>query len=89
MISGYPKPTIRWYKNKEEIKPTKTLTTDFDGSTVRLKMSTVQLTDSDVYKCVAENDAGRDQVKANITVKGNYYTLILIKRKHITIGKQT
>lgn len=43
---------------------------EFDGSKVKLTMSDVQTSDSDSYKCVAENEAGQDQIKANVSVIG-------------------
>ncbi|KAK3083033.1 hypothetical protein FSP39_012120 [Pinctada imbricata] len=69
-VTGFPKPTIKWYRNKQEIKSTKSVKIEFDNPVVRLTMSNVQISDSDTYKCVAENDAGSDQIKATITVKG-------------------
>lgn len=43
---------------------------EFDGSKVKLTMPNVQTSDSDSYKCVAENEAGQDQIKANVSVIG-------------------
>lgn len=78
-LLGFPQPTIKWYKNQEEIKSSRALRTEFDGSTVRLIMENVEISDSDTYKCIAENDVGIDQIKAKIVVQreiirkiGNY-----------------
>lgn len=43
---------------------------EFDGSKVKLTIPNVQTGDSDSYKCVAENEAGQDQIKANVSVIG-------------------
>ncbi|XP_060064239.1 myosin light chain kinase, smooth muscle-like isoform X2 [Ylistrum balloti] len=67
-VTGYPRPTVHWYKEKEELTSTEASTMEFDGSTVRLVMPHVKATDSSTYKCVAENEAGKDQIKAKITV---------------------
>ncbi|XP_063411104.1 myosin light chain kinase, smooth muscle-like isoform X2 [Mytilus trossulus] len=68
-VTGYPRPSIKWYKNQQEIKTSRVLRTEFDGSTVRLIMENVDLSDSDSYKCIAENDVGIDQIKAKVTVQ--------------------
>ena len=67
--AGYPRPTITWYKNQQEIKESRVLRTEFDGSTVRLIMENVDVSDSDSYKCIAENDVGIDQIKARVTIE--------------------
>ncbi|XP_069108405.1 myosin light chain kinase, smooth muscle-like isoform X3 [Argopecten irradians] len=67
-VTGYPRPTVHWYKEKEELTSTEANTMEFDGSTVRLVMPSVKVTDSATYKCVAENEAGKDQIKAKITI---------------------
>ncbi|XP_033728727.1 myosin light chain kinase, smooth muscle-like isoform X3 [Pecten maximus] len=67
-ITGYPRPTVHWYREKEELTSTEVITMEFDGSTVRLVMPHVKDTDSATYKCVAENEAGKDQIKAKITI---------------------
>lgn len=43
---------------------------EFNGSKVTLTVSNVGTSDSDSYKCVAENEAGQDQIKANVSVIG-------------------
>jgi len=53
------------------------LTTEFDGSTVRLVMAKVTKTDGAIYKCIAENEAGKDQIKSKLTVKGDLLTFCI------------
>ncbi|XP_062571039.1 myosin light chain kinase, smooth muscle-like isoform X2 [Saccostrea cucullata] len=67
-VTGYPKPSIKWYKNNKEIHSSKAVKMEFDGSKVRLTVSNVQTSDSDSYKCVAENEAGQDKIKADVSV---------------------
>lgn len=69
-LSGYPKPSIKWYRNNVEIHSSRTTKMEFDGSKVKLTIPNVQTSDSDSYKCVAENEAGQDQIKANVSVIG-------------------
>lgn len=69
-LSGYPKPSIKWYRNNVEIHSSRTTKMEFDGSKVKLTITNVQTSDSDSYKCVAENEAGQDQIKANVSVIG-------------------
>lgn len=49
---------------------------EFNGSKVTLTVSSVGTSDSDSYKCVAENEAGQDQIKANVSVIGEGNCLI-------------
>jgi hypothetical protein len=63
-----------------EIQSSRDLKTEFDGSIVRLVMENVEVSDTDSYKCIAENDVGIDQIKAKVTIHRE-----IIKR---TGGKQ-
>ncbi|GAU96301.1 hypothetical protein RvY_07764-1 [Ramazzottius varieornatus] len=63
--AGVPQPTVRWLKNDEPIKNSKNHITDGAGY---LRISNVQKSDTAVYKCVAESEAGRSSDSTSLFV---------------------
>ena len=69
---------MTWFKDNKPVLKTKTMTTEFDGTNARLVVSAVQSDDSAIYKCVAENDTGKDQIKSKVTITGKPELLTFI-----------
>ncbi|CAG2187966.1 MYLK [Mytilus edulis] len=91
-VMGYPRPSIKWYKNQQEIKTSRVLRTEFDGSTVRLIMENVDLSDSDSYKCIAENEKQvlvLIRLKLRLQSKGSNQKNSIDKiHGYVTVGKE-
>ena len=73
-VTGYPMPTVTWFKNRHEFT--------FDKTNSRVIMNEnnslviFNLTDKDeaIYSCRASNNKGKAAVKES-TVFGNYFFL--------------
>lgn len=57
-VSGKPKPTIKWYKDGNEIPMDTRVKATFDGANCELHISDLTLDDIGNYKCKVENDFG-------------------------------
>ncbi|CAJ0570275.1 unnamed protein product, partial [Mesorhabditis spiculigera] len=69
-ISGKPKPTVKWYKNGEELKPSNRVTIeDLADGTVRLTIKNASKEDMSEYRCAATNELGEVWCDATLTVK--------------------
>ena len=68
-IKAHPKPKIRWYKNKMEITDYSKYRMTAPQGIVQLEVRRSKLGDSGVYKVVAENALGKDELSADIKVK--------------------
>uniref|UniRef100_A0A1I7TK31 Ig-like domain-containing protein n=1 Tax=Caenorhabditis tropicalis TaxID=1561998 RepID=A0A1I7TK31_9PELO len=69
-ISGKPKPTVEWYKNGEELKPSDRVKIEnLDDGTQRLTVSNAELSDMDEYRCEASNEFGDVWSDVTLTVK--------------------
>lgn len=67
---GIPPPTINWFKDQNPILiNNRQYVGSPDGT---LGINSVQLADSGIYKCVASNIAGHDEVEIMMHVQGNY-----------------
>lgn len=68
--TGSPIPSLMWYKNDVLLVPNNHVTI-VNGT---VSISDAYSTDSDVYKCVAENIVGNDTASINLNVLGEIYT---------------
>lgn len=69
-LSGYPTPDVQWYRGRKKIKEDDRITLEKDDDGVyALNIKDANVDDSDVYKCVASNDAGDTEVKAELKIK--------------------
>lgn len=69
-VTGEPKPTIQWFKDNKEIKPTSLTKLTQDGPVCVLKTSKFSKNEVGVYKCVATNPAGSAECEATVSLEG-------------------
>jgi len=70
IITGVPKPTLKWYHNNKHFKSGKNVTITESGNTYTLTISRADLKNDGDYTVKAENEAGSAQTSANICVQG-------------------
>ncbi|KJH44301.1 immunoglobulin I-set domain protein [Dictyocaulus viviparus] len=69
-VSGKPKPTVKWYKNGEDIKPSDHIRIEsLEDGTQRLTVNDVTMDDMDEYRCTASNEYGDVWSDVTLTVK--------------------
>lgn len=71
-VIGNPTPTVTWYKDDQEITPTKFphIKVLQEGDLHSLLITEGGMQDSGIYKCVAKNSAGQDSTVGNLFVEG-------------------
>lgn len=69
-VSGSPPFAISWYLNDEAIQSGPNYEISFSDNTCTLRVPTLKLSDSGVYKCKAVNEAGTSETTASMDVKG-------------------
>lgn len=67
-ISGKPAPTVKWQKGDKVIKPSKYFQMTKDGDYYTLRISEAFPEDEGVYKCLAENPAGKTSAQSKLKV---------------------
>lgn len=71
-VTGKPEPTVKWFQDDTEIKPTfkNKITKDKETCTLLITGFTAKM--AGVYKCVATNKAGTATHEAPVTVQGSF-----------------
>lgn len=77
-LSGNPPPTVKWYKDREELSKYHYPMTHADG-VVTMEIIDCKPEDSGKYRCVATNVHGKDETSCVVIVEGN------LKEIHLTI----
>merc|ERR1711874_417876 len=70
VITGNPKPTLKWYHNNKHFKSGKNVTIKEKENTYYLAIAKAELKNDGDYTVRAENSAGTAQTSANIQVQG-------------------
>lgn len=70
--SGYPSPTIKWYRDGKEIT-TEGRYKIFSNGTLQLQET--RQDDGGVYECIAGSSAGFKRAESNVIVKGERWLL--------------
>merc|ERR1719282_555948 len=70
VITGNPKPTLKWYHNNKHLKFGKNVTVTENENTYSLKIAKTDMKNDGDYLVRAENSAGTAQTSANVQVQG-------------------
>lgn len=70
VVTGEPKPEVKWFKDSKEIKADDKhfVQTQKDDGTARLSIPTAELNDAGVFRCEAKNPAGAAKTEAPLQV---------------------
>lgn len=71
-VIGFPPPTIRWFKDNQEIThdPRYHFSHDHEDGVVSMHIEVIKLSDAGLYQCRAENCEGYAITAAHLQVKG-------------------
>merc|ERR1719369_169250 len=76
VITGNPKPTLKWYHNNKHFKSGKNVNIKEKNNTYYLTIAKAELKNDGDYTVRAENTAGTAQTSANIQVQGEVVEFI-------------
>ena len=68
-VSGRPKPTVKWFKDDNELANDDHFQMDTEGRIHSLSITGSKLADGGKYSCVASNSGGRDTCSATLEVE--------------------
>lgn len=68
-LSGNPPPTVKWYKDREELSKHNYPMSNADG-VVTMEIIDCKPEDSGKYRCVASNKHGKDETSCVVIVEG-------------------
>lgn len=73
-VIGFPMPTIRWFKDGNEISANGRYENEFnrDLGTITLVIKNLKVEDEGIYQCKAENSEGTAATMTYLTVKCEY-----------------
>lgn len=79
-VSGSQPMTISWFKDDQTLESGVKFQPAFEGSSAALRISTLEKTDSGVYKCRASNSAGFKETSGTLYVKGyeSYFVFLCV-----------
>lgn len=69
-VSGSPPFIVSWYHDGEEVQSGPNCEVSFSDNSCTLRVPTLKLSDSGLYKCKAVNQAGSSETTASLIVKG-------------------
>lgn len=69
-MSGSPPFIVSWYHDAEELQSGPNCEVSFSDNSCTLRVPTLKLSDSGLYKCKAVNQAGSSETTASLLVKG-------------------
>ncbi|XP_060574044.1 neuroplastin-like [Ruditapes philippinarum] len=69
-VSGYPTPTVSWFKDEKEIETTTRIhTLEYEGAMGKLMIYSLEDEDEGIYKCLAENEVAPYNATAEMRVR--------------------
>ena len=73
-VKGGPVPNMKWFKDGKEIKLDDRCFFTYDGDRTFLEIHPCVGADAGKYKCVIENDHGKDETECDVTVRKCFET---------------
>ena len=78
-VVGEPQPNVSWYHGEERLyEESKKIIIESDEGVQRLVIENSQVSQSGMYKCVAENSAGTTKTEAKLEVRGTVFIFYFI-----------
>lgn len=71
VVDGYPRPTVRWFKNEVPVAESTRLKISSTDSICRLELKHIDFTDTGKYTCEASNGIGRVSTFARLQIVGD------------------
>ena len=74
IFTGYPRPTISWYKNGQDLVPKEgSVVISWEHNHAKLELYNVNVKDAGRYTCKAENSVGSASSTADVVVKSKFF----------------
>ncbi|KAE9550266.1 hypothetical protein FO519_006527 [Halicephalobus sp. NKZ332] len=75
-VVGEPSPNVKWFKDEQQIfEQSMKIIIESDEGIQRLVLEKAQTKDTGIYKCVAENSAGKTSTDAKLEVRDQFVAL--------------